>query len=455
MTIRFGIRMRLFLAAALPAILAILVLLQGFLTRHERILTETLNEHAQGMAQQVANAAEFALFTGSKSALQRLADGARASDQHAAVVAFWTPAGELIAASGQLSYGQRLPVLEPGQPLLVNARLLTRVPIWSAELTEPDLFSAAATPAVSAMEGRRLLGHVLVELELDILQRQRGELLAWALVATGSGLLFAGLLSALIAASVTQPLGRISVVVSLLSRGVLGARVDTSRAGVLRPLSEGINTMATGLASNEAMLRERVAQATEELRQQKELAEHKARTDPLTGVPNRRAFTELARVEIERALRFGQPLALIAIDLDHFKSVNDGHGHAVGDAVLVDFAIQAQAQLRIIDQLARIGGEEFVVVLPGTDAKGAQQVAERIRRLLEQRALPIPGGTLRYTSSFGVAEFEPQHPGLDRWLARADAALYAAKGNGRNRVELAPVDPAGPQFQAKAQSPLA
>lgn len=448
MTIRFGIRMRLFLAAALPAILAILVLLQGFLTRHERILTETLNEHAQGMAQQVANAAEFALFTGSQAALQRLADGARASDQHAAVVAFWTPAGELIAASGQLSYGQRLPVLEPGQPLLVNARLLTRVPIWSAELTEPDLFSAAATPAVSAMEGRRLLGHVLVELELDILQRQRGELLAWALVATGSGLLFAGLLSALIAASVTQPLGRISVVVSLLSRGVLGARVDTSRAGVLRPLSEGINTMATGLASNEAMLRERVAQATEELRQQKELAEHKARTDPLTGVPNRRAFTELARVEIERALRFGQPLVLIAIDLDHFKSINDGHGHAVGDAVLVDFTTLVQAQLRVIDQLARIGGEEFVLLLPGTDAKGAYQVAERIRRLLEQRALPIPGGTLRYTSSFGVAELEPQHPGLDRWLARADAALYAAKGNGRNRVELAPGDPTGSQAQA-------
>ena len=449
MTIRFGIRMRLFLAAALPAILAISVLLQGFLTRHERILTETLNEHAQGMARQAAYAAEFALFTGSQSALQRLADGARASNQHAAVVSFWTPAGELIAASGQLTHGQSLPVLEPGQPQLVKGRLLTRVPIWSAEWTEPDLFSAATLPTkLSAAAGRQLLGHVLVELELDILQRQRGELLAWALVATGSGLLFAGLLSALIAASVTQPLGRISMVVSLLSRGVLGARVDTRRAGVLRPLSEGINTMAAGLASNEAMLRERVEQATEELRQQKEQAEHKARTDPLTGVPNRRAFTELARVEIERALRFGQPLALIAIDLDRFKSINDGHGHAVGDAVLVDFATQAQAQLRIIDQIARIGGEEFVVVLPGTDAKGAQQVAERIRRLLEQRTLPIPGGTLRYTSSFGVAELEPQHPGLDRWLARADAALYAAKGNGRNRVELAPVEPAGSQAQA-------
>jgi diguanylate cyclase (GGDEF)-like protein len=438
MTIRFGIRVRLFLAAALPAILAISVLLQGFLTRHERILTETLNEHAQGMARQAANAAEFALFTGSQSALQRLADGARASDQHAAVVSFWTPAGELLAVSGQLSYGQSLPVLEPGRPQLVKGRLLTRVPIWSTEWTEPDLFSLATTPTAFAMEGRQLLGHVLVEIELDILQRQRGELLAWALVATGSGLLFAGLLSTLIAASVTQPLGRISVVVSLLSRGVLGARVDTRKAGVLRPLSEGINTMAAGLASNEAMLRERVAQATEELRQQKEQAEHKARTDPLTGVPNRRAFTELARVEIERAQRFGQPLALIAIDLDHFKSINDGHGHAVGDAVLVDFATLVQAQLRVIDQLARIGGEEFVLLLPGTDAKGAQQVAERIRRLLEQRVMPIPGGSLRYTSSFGIAELELQHPGLDRWLARADAALYAAKGNGRNRVELAP-----------------
>lgn len=453
MSIRFGIRMRLFLAAALPAILAILVLLQGFLTRHERILTETLNEHAQGMAKQAANAAEFALFAGSQSALQRLADGARASDLHAAVVSFWTPEGELIVASGQPTHGRRLPVLEPGRPMLVNGRLLARVPIWSAEWTESDLFSAAAQPMVSSSDGRRLLGHVLVELELDILQRQRGELLAWALVATGSGLLFAGLLAALIAASVTQPLGRIGVVVSQLSRGVLGSRVDTRRAGVLRPLAEGINTMAAGLASNEAMLRERVAQATEELRQQKELAEHKARTDPLTGLPNRRAFTELARVEIERAQRFGQPLALIAVDLDHFKSINDNHGHAVGDAVLIDFAHRAQAQLRVIDQLARIGGEEFIALLPGTDAQGAFQVAERIRVLLEQRALAVPGGTLRYTSSFGVAEIEPQHPGLDRWLARADAALYAAKRKGRNRVELAPEDPAEPSLLPPGQSP--
>ncbi len=445
MNIRFGIRMRLFLAAALPAILAISVLLQGFLTRHERILTETLSEHAQGMARQAANAAEFALFAGSQSALQRLAEGARASDQHAAVVSFWSPGGELIAAAGQLTYGQRLPAFESAQPLLVNGRLLARVPIWATEWTESDLFSAATLPAQPAADGRRLLGHVLVELELDILQRQRGELLTWALIATGSGLLFAGLLSALIAASVTQPLGRIGVVVSQLSRGVLEARVDTRSAGVLRPLSKGINTMAAGLASNEARLRERVATATEELRRQKELAEHKARTDSLTGVSNRRAFTELARVETERALRFGQPLALIAIDLDHFKSINDGHGHAVGDAVLVDFATLAQTQLRIIDQLARIGGEEFVLLLPGTDAQCAYQVAERIRRVVEQRVLPIPGGTLRYTSSFGVAELEPQHPGLERWLARADAALYAAKGKGRNRVELAPTDPAGPQ----------
>lgn len=445
MTIGFGIRMRLFLAAALPAILAISVLLQGFLTRHERILTETLNEHAQGMARQAANAAEFALFAGSQSALQRLAEGARASDQHVAVVSFWTPAGELIAVSGQLTYGQSLPLSEAARPLLVNHRLLARVPIWATEWTESDLFSAATLSAQPAADGRRLLGHVLVELELDILQRQRGELLAWALVATGSGLLFACLLSALIAASVTQPLSRIGVVVSLLSRGVLAARVDIRRAGVLRPLAAGINTMATGLASNEARLRDRVATATEELRQQKEQAEHKARTDPLTGLPNRRAFTELARVEIERAQRFGQSLTLIAIDLDHFKSINDGHGHAVGDAVLVDFATLAQAQMRIIDQLSRIGGEEFVAVLPGTDAKGALQVAERIRRLLEQRELPIPGGTLRYTSSFGVAELERQHPGLDRWLARADAALYVAKGNGRNRVELAPSDMAWPR----------
>ena len=433
----FGIRMRLFLAAGLPAILAIVVLLQGFLQRHDQVLTEALHENALGMARQVAIAAEFPLFAGSAPSLQRLAEGVRASGTHVAAVSIWSTVGGLLAADGRSQQGSLLPAIESGRTEVVGDRLLALAPIWSTVLVEPDPFTESL-PAPVAADGRRLLGYALVELELEVLQRQRQDLLDWALVAVGSGLLFAGLLSVLIASSVTRPLGRISAVVELLRRGVLGSRVDVAAAGVLRPLAEGINTMAAGLASNEAQLQQRVLEATEALRRQKESAELAARTDPLTGLFNRRAFTELARIEIQRARRFDLPLALVAVDLDRFKTINDSHGHAAGDTVLRDFARVVSSQLRELDVVARIGGEEFVLLLPGTDVQGASKLAERVRLSIANSVVAIGDASLSYTASFGIAGFEPRQPGIDRWLARADGALYVAKNKGRNRVELAP-----------------
>ncbi len=255
---------------------------------------------------------------------------------------------------------------------------------------------------------------------------------------TAAVLLLAGLLSMAIASSVTRPLGRIAATVARLRDGVLSARVGLRNNGVLSPLAQGINAMAVRLAENEAQLQQRVLQATEQLRQQKEAAERLARTDPLTGLLNRRAFTELAEREIQRARRFGHPMSLLAIDLDRFKSINDNHGHAAGDAVLEHFARVASAQLRSLDVIARLGGEEFVVMLPGADSQGAFHVAERMRQAIGDSVLQLEALALRYSASFGVAAFEPCQPGLDRWLARADAALYEAKAKGRNRVELAP-----------------
>ncbi|WP_434034067.1 GGDEF domain-containing protein [Cupriavidus sp. a3] len=163
-----------------------------------------------------------------------------------------------------------------------------------------------------------------------------------------------------------------------------------------------------------------------------------ANTDTLTGVLSRKAFEEGAQRELARAAGGKPAPALLIVDIDHFKSVNDTYGHAAGDAVLQAFARLVAAQLRPGDLLGRLGGEEFMVLLPATGEAGAGAVAERIRACVQRHAVTTAaadGGThtVRYTVSGGTAGW---HPGLTlaQLSARADAALYRAKVGGRNRI---------------------
>lgn len=168
-------------------------------------------------------------------------------------------------------------------------------------------------------------------------------------------------------------------------------------------------------------------------RQLEELA-RAARRDPLTGAANRRAFDEELAREIARAGRTGAPLAVVALDVDRFKTFNDEHGHAAGDAALAAVAARAGETLRAGDLLARTGGEEFAVLLPGADLAAAFDAAERIRTGIAAAAVEVAGRVLAVTASFGCAELRPGEDG-DALLGRADARLYDAKRAGRNRVE--------------------
>jgi diguanylate cyclase (GGDEF)-like protein len=159
-------------------------------------------------------------------------------------------------------------------------------------------------------------------------------------------------------------------------------------------------------------------------------------TDGLTGVHNHRHFQERLREEFRRAQRYDDALSLILLDLDHFKDVNDRHGHAAGDGVLREVAGALQRGVRETDLVARYGGEEFAVLLPRTHLTGALTVAERVRR--ELRALRLgPDGALRVTASLGVSSF-PHRSVLtpEQLLLTADEALYRAKHEGRDRICL-------------------
>jgi diguanylate cyclase (GGDEF)-like protein/PAS domain S-box-containing protein len=164
-------------------------------------------------------------------------------------------------------------------------------------------------------------------------------------------------------------------------------------------------------------------------------------TDELTGLFNRRGFFQLGEREFERALRFGRPLAALMIDIDHFKRVNDTHGHPAGDQVLRALADEMRRNTRGIDVVGRYGGEEFTLLLPETESPAAVQIAERLRHSVAGMLIPLrcgnsktPAVSVRIQVSIGVASLQPGMQDLSALIDRADQALYRAKDSGRNRV---------------------
>jgi diguanylate cyclase (GGDEF)-like protein len=168
-----------------------------------------------------------------------------------------------------------------------------------------------------------------------------------------------------------------------------------------------------------------------------ELTVDMAETDVLTGLYNRRKLEQRLRDEIQRAQRSRQPLALLLLDIDHFKKINDNHGHAGGDAVLMALAGIFRREIRDVDLVARTGGEEFMFLLPDTDGNRARLVAERIREALAAGMIAVPDGArIQITASVGVAGYPLDAGSAEALIANADRALYTAKQGGRNRVDV-------------------
>ena len=160
-----------------------------------------------------------------------------------------------------------------------------------------------------------------------------------------------------------------------------------------------------------------------------------ATTDSLTGLPNRRQFLTVGETELARLHRYARPLGVLMMDVDHFKAINDTHGHAAGDQALITLATICREELRDTDHLGRLGGEEFAILLPETPLPRTVEVAERLRQRLGAAFVKRPsGGAFRFTVSIGVTDGRHGDRSIERALARADHALYQAKRSGRNRV---------------------
>ena len=194
-----------------------------------------------------------------------------------------------------------------------------------------------------------------------------------------------------------------------------------------------INAFSFGERQRSVMLQREIEtrlKAEEALQAANTELQHLATTDRLTGVWNRTHLEAILVVELARAERDHQPLSLLIIDVDHFKSINDTFGHLAGDAVLIELTRRIRAQVRLVDVLARWGGEEFVLLLPQCGAAQGLMLAEKLLALVADQPFPAVG---RVTASFGLAQFQPAES-FDSRLQRADGALYAAKQGGRNRI---------------------
>jgi diguanylate cyclase (GGDEF)-like protein len=206
-------------------------------------------------------------------------------------------------------------------------------------------------------------------------------------------------------------------------------RVLRSRRNALAALNDERNN-----------LEDRVLHRTLELLTVNSKLEQLATTDPLTGIANRRRMTEQISKELDRARRYKHPLALLMVDIDHFKRINDTYGHEVGDQAIVAVAGALSAAMRSIDLVARFGGEEFVLLMPEASLETAGGAAERLRETVAQLRIDLDGGlTVSLTISVGVAASYPQDApdSPSALLVRADKALYQAKKDGRDRVVLA------------------
>lgn len=429
----WSIKWRILLVTLAPTTLIALVLGAFFIKVRIDEVNQSLRDRVQAIARQLAPASEYGVFTGNAELLRWLADSAK-KEADVSLVTISNSAGQVLVASGDLSK-QRLLAEHPKsvnwgvldyQDVVYYSAPIYQAPGPSDALAEEAL-GKQAEPAAGGE--RQQLGWVSVYMSKVSTVERRNRIL-WL----GSLLvLFSLAATALIAMRMSNRLtGSVDEIVDALNsitKGDLNTRIAVSSGGELGALARGINTMTVSLKAAQDNLQEKIDAATE-------VISYQASHDTLTGLVNRREFEKRLDHALSRAQREGQQHALCFIDLDQFKVVNDTCGHNAGDELLRQIGMQLRQKVREGDTLARIGGDEFTLLLENCGLEDAYQVATQLRETLQAFRYVWQDKVFAISASVGLVAITKHSESVAALLSHADAACYTAKDMGRNRVYM-------------------
>lgn len=444
---KFDIRTHVLWFTLLPMLLMVMVIEAFFLHDRYTELDHNLINNGQLIARQLAASSEYGVFSGNRMFLDGVAESAlQQTDVRGLVVLDATESilvgtGDLkavLAIKDKPSARNLLKLVNRGVPVFDNGKtVLLYQPILSSQIELNEL-----APQSDVLQ----VGAIVIEMSWEKTQQFKTKLFWFALLVTAGFLIFTLVLMRIASHRIVEPIKKLSDAIVQVGAGKLETRVEMSGSVLeLCALSAGINQMAADLQLERDILQQRIDEATLQL-------SNLAFYDTLTNLPNRRLLNDRLAQALAASSRSGHYGAVMFIDLDNFKSLNDMHGHAMGDLLLIEAARRISMCLREMDTVARFGGDEFVVMLSVLDSELAksvelaQQVAEKIRRVLAEpyhlvslhSTQPEISIEHQCTSSIGLALFLGHEISQETLMSCADAAMYIAKRDGRNRIFFHP-----------------
>lgn len=422
---RLTLRHRLLLLTLLPSMLIAIALVAYFTASGIRTLEGELRIKGLATVRYLAPISEYGIIAGQSEALHGLAQ-ATVQEPGVKAAIIVNQKGRTIAVSGRVSLAaetlrQTLP--EPGQVAETADWIAFAAPVRrSLNEVDPLFESQSGKPAAP-----EVIGHVFVEFDKTELAERQRELLHRGLLIVGIGLLLLAGLAITIADNLSQPVQRLVKAVRDMSSGQLDTRVPITSSGEIGVLENGFNEMAARVEEVHHSMQARIEEATTQLAFQ-------ARHDALTGLLNRREFEHRLGKALASVQTGGEEFAVLFLDLDRFKQVNDTCGYLAGDELLRQFALLFQGRLRDEDTLARLGGDEFCIMLANCSGTRANQVAEDLCGLAAAYRFIWQDKVFAIGTCIGVTSVNRKVRHINEILAAGDAACHRAKESGRNRV---------------------